>query len=130
MRKWKTLALMHAVAGALLACAAVLYRFSPEKYGFYPQCPVFRYLRVYCPGCGATRAIAALLHGRIGDAVHFNALAVTLLPLLLLFFVKAYLNAWRNKRFAWPVIPEPLVNALLFAALLFAVARNALGAAL
>jgi len=32
----------------------------------------------YCPGCGATRAIAELLHGHVAAALHFNA-AVTLL---------------------------------------------------
>ncbi|MGE0732612.1 MAG: DUF2752 domain-containing protein [Acidimicrobiia bacterium] len=45
-------------------------------------CP-FRTLTGHdCPGCGSTRAIAALAKGDIADAVNYNALAVTAMVVL------------------------------------------------
>lgn len=121
---------MRAVAFASLAVAGVLYAFPPEQYHFYPQCPIFRYLHVYCPGCGATRAAAALLHLRIAEALHYNALVVLLAPLLLAYFAMAYLRATRSEVFTWPRLPAVGLAALLAMSLAFGVARNFLGGSL
>lgn len=64
---------------ALLACALVLVLFPPERYGFYPRCPFFEATGLLCPGCGGTRALAALMRGDLIAAWHLNALLVTLL---------------------------------------------------
>ncbi len=115
----------HIITGAIFAAAVFLYRFPPEIYNFYPRCPVFRYFHVECPGCGATRAISALLHGRLTEAVHFNALAVFLVPLLLFFFANSYISILRGKPFVWPQLPQPVIHTLLLAAFLFSIFRNA-----
>src|SRR6266478_1456356 len=115
---------MGAVACASLACAAILHRFPPEQYGFYPQCPIFRYLHVYCPGCGATRALAALLHARIAEALHYNALVVLLAPVLLAYFAIAYWKARRDEVFIWPRVPAMGLTALLVMSAAFGVLRN------
>jgi len=121
---------MHVVMGASLAGAAVLYGFPPERYNFYPQCPVFRYLHVYCPGCGATRALAALLHARIAEALHYNALAVLLAPVLLAYFAIAYWKARRDEVFIWPRVPAMGLTALLVMSAAFGVLRNFMGSPL
>src|SRR6266404_4011355 len=64
---------MNAAAATGLAGAAFLYRFSPQEHSFYPRCPFYALTHHYCPGCGATRAVAELLHGHVAAAVHFNA---------------------------------------------------------
>lgn len=115
----------NSVAALLAATATVLYRFPPEDYHFYPQCPVFRYLHVYCPGCGATRAFAALLHGRFTDALHYNALVVFLVPPMLYFVAKTYFGVLRDDEFSWPQFSPAALNILLLAGFLFAVFRNA-----
>jgi hypothetical protein len=114
----------HALAAATIIGSVVLYRFPPEAYEFYPRCPIFRFLHVICPGCGATRALAALLHGRIADALHYNALVVFLLPLFVAFCANAYISILRGQSFSWPQIPTPAVHVLLLATLVFAVFRN------
>ena len=121
---------MRVVACASLAGAGVLYRFPPERYDFYPQCPVFRYLHVYCPGCGATRALAALLHGRIAEAFHYNALVVLLVPVLLAYFAAAYWKARGDEVFTWPRVPALALTALLVVSAAFGVLRNFLGGSL
>jgi Protein of unknown function (DUF2752) len=121
---------MRAIACASLAGAVVLFRLPPEQYGFYPQCPVFRYLHVYCPGCGATRALAALLHGRIAEALHYNALVVLLVPMLAAYFAAAYGKARGDEVFTWPRVPAMALPALLVMSAAFGVLRNFLGGSL
>lgn len=67
---------------------------------FYPQllvverfvadyilsCPVYDLTGLYCPGCGGTRSLTALLHGKILLAFHENPIT----PLLLLFLLAVY----------------------------------------
>jgi len=121
---------MRAIAVASFAGAAVLYRFPPGQYHFYPQCPIFQYLHVYCPGCGATRALAALLHFKIAEALHYNALVVLLLPAILAYFATAYWRATRDEAFTWPRVPAVGLAALLVMSVAFGVARNFLGGSL
>ena len=88
---------------AACGCAglsAFLYAVDPVQHRVYPQCWLYNMTGIYCAGCGATRAMHALLHGRILDALHDNVLFVSALPLLL-FVVGSYaLSAWQAK--AWP----------------------------
>ena len=93
-------------ASVTLAGAALLYRFSPQEYSFYPRCPFFALTHHYCPGCGATRAIAELLHGHITAALHFNAAVTLLLPFVAAHFLTAYWTALRENRFEWPSMPD------------------------
>jgi hypothetical protein len=104
--------------------AALLFQFPPEQYGFYPRCPIFRFTHWECPGCGSTRALAALLHGRIAEALHYNALFIFLAPLFLSYFVVTYCVAMRDNRLVWPSLPMPVLKSLLFFTIVFTVSRN------
>lgn len=69
------------IALLLALGAAILLRFPPAQYAFYPQCPIHHYLGLLCPGCGTTRALAALLRGHLIEALRLNALTTLGLPL-------------------------------------------------
>ena len=116
-RRCAALALATAVPGAA-AMIWLLRSFPPERYAFYPRCPVYEWTGLLCPGCGATRALAALLHGHLAEAWRFNGLFVALLPLLFIYAVVAY------RRGRLPVLPNAGIAAVLLVAAVFTVVRN------
>src|ERR1700689_2632743 len=65
-------AVVLAMAG--IGVLTVLYFFTPSAHGFYPVCQFHRLTGLNCPGCGATRAMYALLHGNFALALRDNAL--------------------------------------------------------
>jgi Protein of unknown function (DUF2752) len=112
------------LAAAVLACAVLLL--YPPARGFYPSCPIHTFLGIDCPGCGATRALAALLHGHVTEAIRLNALFVLLSPVALAGALKTYSRAVRPEAFRWPQPSAPALYATLAAAAIFTVARNVL----
>jgi hypothetical protein len=101
LRAWHWLVLVAAVPTAVTG-AWLLYRFDPNAAGspFLPC--LFRALTgFYCPGCGMTRALHALLHLDLGTALRMNPLVVgglATVPGLL-----AWKAGWRARWFA-PVV--------------------------
>ena len=41
-----------------------------------PKCMVYQNTGLYCPGCGCTRALSALLHGDLKASLHNNLLLI------------------------------------------------------
>ncbi|MBS1820807.1 MAG: DUF2752 domain-containing protein [Acidobacteria bacterium] len=118
------LLLRAAVPVALLAfVAAILLRFPPAQYSFYPQCPIHHYFGILCPGCGTTRALAALLHGNLGEALRLNALTMLLLPIAIGYAFAGY-SRLLARRPGWPQPPRPAIYATLAVAIAFTLARN------
>lgn len=124
---WNRAAVILRAAAPLVVvvlAAAVLLRFPPGQYSFYLQCPIYRYLHLQCPGCGATRALAALLHGHIAEALRLNALTTLLTPFAVAYAAFCYRSFLRREAIRLPRIPRPAVYTSLVAAILFAIIRN------
>ena len=109
---------------AVIALAALLRWFPPSRYAFYPPCPFHTLLGILCPGCGGTRALAALLAGRWAEAARLNLLAVALTPVVAAWAALELYSLRRWNR--WRAVPlSPLaVKCLLTIAVLFGFARN------
>lgn len=121
-------ALTCACAGA----SAFLFAVDPHRHAVYPQCLLYKATGLYCAGCGATRALYALLHGRVFEALRDNALFVAALPFLLGLLAVYFSNAWRKN--AWPqqqISPRTLLvraSWIFLVMILFMIARNLPGA--
>jgi hypothetical protein len=78
------MAAIAAVAlGAAVAGIWLLRTFDPNATGsLFPSCPFHALTGWYCPGCGITRALHALVHFDVTRALAMNALVVLGLPLL------------------------------------------------
>jgi Protein of unknown function (DUF2752) len=111
------------LASTALACVALLL-YPPVSSSFYPACPIREFLGIDCPGCGATRALAALLRGHILEALRLNALFVLLLPFVVAGAIKTYRSAIRPGSFRSPSPPAPALYAALAATTIFTIARN------
>ena len=93
-RAWALLGLLATVAVG----AAVLWQFDPHVAGNpLPPCPSLWLTGLFCPGCGTTRALHALLHGDLPGALAMNPLMVLSLPPVAVLLAQAL-----------DVLPKPL----------------------
>ncbi len=66
-----------ACGGVLLVGLCYLYFALVPRFSFLSVgCPVKRVLHLYCPGCGGTRAVGALLRGDLLTSVRSNPLVM------------------------------------------------------
>ena len=90
------------VAGLAFAGLCVAANVALES-GLSWRCPVMTVFHVPCPSCGSTRAFAALSEFRLWDAIRFNPLLVSAIPLGTSGFLgRRFLN--RYSRFGWPLL--------------------------
>ncbi len=97
---------------------------APDGQLFYPRCLLYVTTGWQCPGCGATRATHALLHGRIFEAWRFNAFWVLLCPLLLWTYLAWLVNETWNRRWFQPLANRASVAVLLGLLAGYGLARN------
>lgn len=120
------LALALAGACGLLLALVVLYWTPPEQNRFAPPCMFHQVTGLHCPGCGGTRAMHALLHGRVGEAAGKNALLIVALPFIAAWSAR---GIWRWLRAEPPrgsgMLTRPrVVIALVASVFAFAILRN------
>lgn len=89
----------------------------------FPRCTVKTLTGLDCPGCGAQRAIHAMLHGHILEALRHNALFVAELPLLVLLLLTSLLPD-RFHRLRRILVSRTFILILLFTIVAFTVVRN------
>jgi hypothetical protein len=120
VRRWW----LAAGVGGGAAREGFFFRFDPSVTSFYPRCPTYVLLAIYCPGCGALRAAHELLHLDLAAALSYNALAVAAVPLALYWMVAAGRAGLRGERFAFPPMSGRLSYTVAFVVLGFAFLRN------
>ncbi len=109
---WRRVGTHLAVPGALAVGLAV---WDPARNGGPPSCPYALVTGHACPGCGLTRAVGALLRGRVHEALGWHPLAPLLVAQVALACL-AYVVAGPHLRRRLPagVVPAVLVaNAAL-----------------
>jgi hypothetical protein len=117
------LVLTGLAAVAILAVGGL----DPAASRWLPVCPLHAVTGLYCAGCGATRALHALLHGELSRALAFNPLLVLALPALLPAVAS---EAWRlatGKTWLRLRVPPWAGFSILAVLLVYGVLRNVPG---
>jgi hypothetical protein len=108
---------------AMVGAGAVVFFFNPGTNGFYPVCLFHKLTGLNCPGCGATRALYALLHGNFLLALKDNALLIFALAFLSVrsthFAAKYFL-----RKPAEPFLSPKNLWTFLTVAIVFTILRN------
>ena len=111
--------------GVLLAVLAAGLFFTLIDQPWFPGCLFHRVTGLHCPGCGMTRAVDAVFHGRIAEGFRFHAVGLIVLGLAVL-FVAMRLPAWLRGA-SGPVLPQIRGQAMAWIVgglLVFWVLRN------
>jgi hypothetical protein len=111
------------LGAAAIGAMAVVFFFDPAKNNFYPVCLFHKITGLNCPGCGATRALFALLHGHFLRALHDNALFVFSLAAFAIWCAPFVWRKIRNQSASLNLSPRFLWT-FLAVAIVFAVLRN------
>jgi hypothetical protein len=111
------------VAVTVAGIAATVFFFNPSSHRFYPVCQFHRLTGLNCPGCGATRALSALLHGDFLTALRDNVLLVGALAAAALRGGWLGLKKLRGQS-GGEFFPVKFLIPLFVVALVFTVLRN------
>ncbi len=110
-----------AAVGACLYVSLV----TPTSATVPLPCPLHAVTGLWCPGCGATRGMHALLNGHVTQALGFNLLLLAIVPLALYGWA-----SWTLATAGRPVLPQLRLlpawvwSAAMGLAVAFAVLRN------
>ena len=100
-KRWQKALVIIAPFAAAAVCGAAAYLIL--RYVTLWPCPSLTLLHIYCPGCGSTRAVAALLHGDLLLALRQNSVIPVMLLMAVLYYLEFALKVW-GVRFRFPVI--------------------------
>src|ERR1700750_2571144 len=90
MPKWQP----WVVAAGAVGMIGFVRLYEQQIVSVMPPCTLHALTGLYCPGCGATRAVRALLHGHVVAAWNYNQLFVLMLPLTAIFLAQSW---WRPR---------------------------------
>lgn len=111
----------------LLAAAAAAALMLAKRLGGFIPCIFHQLTRLRCPGCGNTRAAAALVHGRLADSLRLNYAYPAQYAYLFTVFLRGFRSYVRGGKVSlnprYPV-PEYVFLGLM---LVWGVVRNILG---
>lgn len=110
---------------ALVGGVAAVLLLRPAGSGFGLPCPIHSLTGLYCPGCGASRALASLLRLDFYAAFRWNPLLVPVLPFALFYLMWGSASWVRHGRNTLDErIPPKLLWALVVVVLLYFLLRN------
>lgn len=82
--------LRWAILVLIVAVLALFYIVNPTTSLFIPKCPFKLITGWQCAGCGFQRALHAVLHGHIAEAISYNLFLIYSLPYFLLILFTEY----------------------------------------
>ncbi len=113
---------------ALSAVGLALSAWVDPYGGGAALCPSLRWTALPCPGCGLTRAVSAMTHLEVLDALRFNPFGVIVQGVMVVSLINALLGARWRAGVRLRLLPharrlDRLGNALILAFFAYGVGR-------
>jgi hypothetical protein len=113
-----------AVAASGLVGAAVLAAVDVSSTSLLPPCPFLAITGLWCPFCGGTRALDALVAGDLGAALGLNLLVVLAVPVVVAEWARWTAGRARGRPTSLMNVSTRVLAAVTVLAVLYAVLRN------
>ena len=94
-----------------------------EKHSSIPSCITFNFLGFYCPACGMTRSVIALMHGDILLSIRQNAMIVVFLVIGLIFYIW-YILRLLGVKFRLGICNRKFLYGILILWFVYGISRN------
>lgn len=118
----------YALPVILILLGITYYFVNPSLQGHPIQCPWRVLTGTLCPACGSQRALYALLHGNLGQALSYNYFFILSIPYALVVVLVSWYNFGHRldglKRIAFHPVT---LKAYVIIFLAWWIARNILG---
>lgn len=125
MKHYKT---SHKILVCLLPfVSAVLIYFLATfviNYITFPPCLLYKVTGIYCPSCGITRAVEALLSGDILLSVRQNGFLFIYIFCVLWIYLELFVKIVLEKKFKFSILKLKFLYALLIILGIYTVLRN------
>lgn len=99
----------------------VLYLELGKYFNIYIPCPIKKITGYYCPGCGITRMMKALLCFDFYQAFRFNPLVFISLPFIIFFYME---SIFTKKEPLYNRIPNKIWSVIIIIFIVYGVLRN------
>lgn len=112
------------LALGLAVAFCVIYLIFGDMLGVYVPCIFRKITHLYCPGCGITRMLAAILTGDFYQALRYNPLICILLPLVIVYLVDYLINQARGQKSLLVRTPNWVWILMIVVLVIYGIMRN------
>ena len=99
----------------------ISYLYLGNKLNVYINCPIKEITGLYCPGCGITRMLQAILQLNFYQAFRYNPLLFISLPYFIFFTIEGIIT---KKDPLYNKIPNKILITIIIIFIIYGILRN------
>lgn len=99
----------------------ISYLYLGNKLNIYINCPIKEITGLYCPGCGITRMLQAILQLNFYQAFRYNPLLFISLPFFIFFTIEGIIT---KKEPLYNKIPNKILITIIIIFIIYGILRN------